>query len=491
MSERERNITSIFHSAMEREPHERASYLDGACGTDEVLRREIEALINSHESAGTFISSPTYEQGAALLEDRRGQQRAGQSIGPYKIISLLGAGGMGEVYRAHDSRLGRDVALKLLPDSFAGGTEGVRRFQQEARAASALNHPNILAIYDIGEHDGSPYIVSELLEGETLREKFSSVPLATRKALDYALQTARGLAAAHDKGIVHRDLKPDNLFVTKDGRVKILDFGIAKLMQQSAAGGELETEAPTLMVHTNSGMVIGTAGYMSPEQVRGRSVDTRSDIFSFGAILYEALSGRRAFHGESHIETMNAILKEEPPELSTTNKQVAPEIARVVRRCLEKQPGERFQSASDLAFALESLSVAPSGATIAFESRDTNTSKRHRRARMVWIAAALLLAIGCATFAYLYFQQTVPEARAVRLLIPSGKLTFYNIAISPDGQLLAIDAQDDAGKRQIYLRPLDTLEIRPLAGTEGGTKPLLVARRALCRLLHRRQAQEG
>jgi serine/threonine protein kinase len=359
-SERERHITSIFHSAIAREPHERGPYLEGACAGDNALRHEVEALIKSHESAGSFIDSPAYERGAELLEGnsgaRAGQKRVGQSIGPYKIISLVGAGGMGEVYRAHDARLGREVALKLLPDSLAGGTDGVRRFQQEARAASALNHPNILAIYDIGEHDGSPYIVSELLEGETLREKLNGVPLAARKALDYALQTARGLAAAHEKGIVHRDLKPENLFITKDGRVKILDFGIAKLVQRNAAGGELHTEAPTMMVQTNPGMVVGTAGYMSPEQVRGQSVDSRSDIFSFGAILYEALSGRRAFRRESQVETMNAILKEEPPELSTTNNQVAPGITRVVRRCLEKQPEERFQSASDLAFAIESLS---------------------------------------------------------------------------------------------------------------------------------------
>jgi serine/threonine protein kinase/Tol biopolymer transport system component len=471
MSERERNITSIFHSAIEREPYERGPYLDDVCAGDEALRHEVEQLIKSHASAGSFIDAPAYERGAELLEVDAPQRRAGQSIGPYKIISLLGAGGMGEVYRAHDARLGREVALKLLPDSLAGGTEGVRRFQQEARAASALNHPNILAIYDIGEHDGSPYIVSELLEGETLREKFGGVPLATRKALDYALQTARGLATAHDKGIVHRDLKPENLFVTKDGRVKILDFGIAKLVQRNAAGGELHTEAPTLMVQTNPGMVVGTAGYMSPEQVRGQKVDTRSDIFSFGAILYEALSGRRAFHGESPFETMNAILKEDPTELSSTNSQISPALERVVRRCLEKQPAERFQSASDLAFALESLSVTTSGASTAAALHDESRPKRWSRKHLAWAAATLLLAVAALTFAVLYFSGPQNEARPASLLIPSGKLTFYNLAISPHGNLIAIGTRDEVGKPQIYLRPLDSFEIRAIAGTEGGRNP--------------------
>ncbi|MGB6251454.1 MAG: serine/threonine-protein kinase, partial [Terriglobales bacterium] len=229
----------------------------------------------------------------------------GTKLGPYEIQSLIGSGGMGEVYRAHDSRLNRTVAIKVLPTSYSADAERLQRFVQEARAAAALNHPNILSIFDIGEASGAPYIVSELLEGQTLRERIRSGPLSSRKAIDYALQVARGLAAAHEKGIVHRDLKPENLFLTHDDRVKILDFGLAKLTRPENEAG---ADAATVQVNTEPGQIMGTAGYMSPEQVRGKPADHRSDIFSFGSILYEMLSGQRAFRGESPAETMSAIL---------------------------------------------------------------------------------------------------------------------------------------------------------------------------------------
>jgi eukaryotic-like serine/threonine-protein kinase len=278
----------------------------------------------------------------------------GIKLGRYEIRSKLGAGGMGEVYRARDTELGRDVAVKVLPTSFSADSNRLQRFQQEACAASALNHPNILSIYDVGKHDGSPYVVSELLEGETLRKRIGGTALGQRRAIDYALQIANGLAAAHEKGIIHRDLKPDNIFVTNDGRVKILDFGLAKLTQLD--GDQAQTDIPTRRVDTDPGVVMGTVGYMSPEQLKGRAVDQRSDIFSFGAILYEMLSGRRAFHGESTAETMSAILKEDPSELSETNKTVSPALERLVNHCLEKNPEARFHSARDLTFALESVS---------------------------------------------------------------------------------------------------------------------------------------
>src|SRR5437867_8691151 len=246
----------------------------------------------------------------------------GTHLGPYEIVGPIGAGGMGEVYRARDTRLGRDVAVKVLPHTFSADVDRLRRFEQEACAAGALNHPNILSIYDVGKHDGSPYVVSELLEGETLRKRIAGTPLTQRRAVDYALQIANGLAAAHEKGIIHRDLKPDNIFITNDGRVKILDFGLAKLTQLD--GHQPQTEIPTRRVDTDPGVVMGTVGYMSPEQLKGRVVDQRIDIFSFGAILYEMLSGQRAFHGESAAETMSAILKEDPPDLSDTNKTVTP-----------------------------------------------------------------------------------------------------------------------------------------------------------------------
>ena len=283
----------------------------------------------------------------------------GTKLGPYEILSSLGAGGMGEVYRARDTRLDRDVAIKVLLGSFAGDTDRLRRFEQEARAVAALNHPNILGVYDIGQHQGSPYMVCELLEGETLREKMQPGPMPQRRAIEYASQIVEGLAAAHDKGVVHRDLKPENVFVTKQGRAKILDFGLAKLaplQTTGAAAGEVATM--TSPAQTMPGMVLGTAGYMSPEQVRGKEVDARTDIFAFGAILYEMVSGQRAFKGESSVETMNAILKDDPPELETDRLKVSSGLERIVRRCLEKEAARRFHSAHDVGFALEAISGA-------------------------------------------------------------------------------------------------------------------------------------
>jgi Tol biopolymer transport system component len=279
----------------------------------------------------------------------------GTRLGPYEILAPIGAGGMGEVYRAKDPRLGRDVAIKVLPASFSADPERLRRFEQEAKAAGLLNHPNITAVYDIGTENQAPYVVTELLQGETLRARLAGGPLSSRKAIDYALQIAHGLSAAHEKGIVHRDLKPENLFLTKDGRVKILDFGLAKLTQAEEGAGP-QTNLPTANAGTEPGVVLGTLGYMSPEQVRGKPTDHRSDIFSFGAILYEMLSGQRAFHGDSAADTMSAILMKEPPDLSVTNRDIPAGLERIVRHCLEKNPEERFYSAHDLAFDVEALS---------------------------------------------------------------------------------------------------------------------------------------
>src|SRR3989454_9525685 len=335
-----------------------------------------------------------------------------QTISQYKVLSLLGEGGMGEVYRARDTKLGRDVAIKVLPAAFSADAERLRRFEQEAQAAGALNHPNILVIFHIGTHEDAPYIVSELLEGETLRERLAGAALPQRKAIDYALQIAHGLAAAHAKGIIHRDLKPENLFVTNDRRVKILDFGLAKLSQRKGDGetGRRGEEDPTIALSprrpvspslTSPGTVMGTMGCMSPEQLKGQSADHRSDIFSFGAILYEMLSGKRAFRGDSMAETMSAILREDPPDLSETNKIVSPALERVVRHCLEKNPAERFHSARDLAFAIESLSGSAtiSGQTATMPiviagsdaSGSTGISRSFANAKLAWIVGAVLL----------------------------------------------------------------------------------------------------
>src|ERR1700732_2641610 len=292
----------------------------------------------------------------------------GIKLGSYEIVSSLGAGGMGEVYRARDENLGREVAVKVLPKELASDPDRLRRFEQEARAAAALNHPNRLALYGFsttGEH--APYLVTELLQGQTLRERLQQGEIPVRKAVEFVLQAARGLAAAHDRGIVHRDLKPENLFLTRDGVVKILDFGLAKLIApDSVAQNPLATVSVTEL-----GVVLGTVGYMSPEQVRGEVLDNRSDIFTVGAILYEMVSRNRAFQGKTAADTMSAILKEEPAELSSIGRNLPPALGRVVHRCLEKDPAERFQSAHDLAFNLELLSreESGSGAAVALPAR--------------------------------------------------------------------------------------------------------------------------
>src|SRR5271170_7362154 len=298
---------------------------------------------------------------------------SGTKLGPYEIQSPLGAGGMGEVYRARDARLGRDVAIKVLPEALAKDADRLRRFEQEARTIAALNHPNILGIHDIGAHDGAPFLVSEFLEGQTLRDKLVSGPLPVRRAIEYALGITEGLAAAHEKGIVHRDLKPENVFITRDGRVKVLDFGLAKLVRPEESHDTVATLASPA---TLPGMVLGTVGYMSPEQVRGEPIDPRSDIFSFGAVLYEMLTGKRAFKRETSAETMSAILREEPPELHEGSWQGPPALQRILVRCLEKNVERRFQSASDLAFAIESLSATSAGTSTAKTvSQPTSKSK--------------------------------------------------------------------------------------------------------------------
>ena len=275
----------------------------------------------------------------------------GNKLGPYEILSPLGAGGMGEVYRARDTKLDRDVALKVLPEHLARDPAALSRFEREAKAIAALSHPNILSIFDFGEQGGVAYAVTELLEGETLRARLSSGALPSRKAVELGVAMTQGLAAAHEKGIVHRDLKPENVFLTRDGRVKLLDFGLARVLPSTLSGSS-RSGAQTDAGATEPGAILGTAGYMSPEQVRGEAVDHRSDIFSFGAVFYEMLTGRRAFRRESPVETMMAILQEEPPQLREGSRTLPAEIVEIVTHCLEKKPDERFQSARDLAFAL-------------------------------------------------------------------------------------------------------------------------------------------
>ncbi|HVR37946.1 MAG TPA: protein kinase [Thermoanaerobaculia bacterium] len=384
---------------------------------------------------------------------------AGTMLGPYKLVAPVGAGGMGEVYRALDTRLGREVAIKILSHTLTHDAEALRRFEQEARAAGMLNHPNILAIYDIGILDDRPYIVSELLEGESLRSRLRVGALAPRKAADYAVQVARGLAAAHEKGIVHRDLKPENLFITRDGQMKILDFGLVKLMSPRLPGGDsaVDDHAPTLPVTpTEPGRILGTVGYMAPEQVRGGSGDHRSDIFAFGAILYEMLTGRSAFRGESPIETLNAILKDEPEDLLEAGVRVPPALDRVVHHCLEKNPDERFQSARDLAFGLGSMS----GLTSQAISYRTWPRVRFRALlKPLLIAAAIATAIAIAYYAGMQ-RGVQPPPRFRRISFRSA--TIFSARFSPDGQTIFYGARFGGNRPVINAVRVDSPESRDL-----------------------------
>ena len=359
--------------------------------------------------------------------------QAGNRLGPYEIVSPLGSGGMGEVYRAKDSKLNREVAIKVLPEALAKDSDALARFEREAKAVAALNHPNILSIHDFGSENGVAFAVTELLVGETLRARVDEGALAQRRAVEIAIQIARGLAAAHEKGIVHRDLKPENVFLTSDGRVKILDFGLAKRIGLESAG----TNAPTT-AGTEPGTVMGTVGYMSPEQVRGRDVDHRTDIFAFGAILYEMLAGKRAFKGTSAVETMNAILKEDPPELLESGRNIAPALDRIVRHCLEKSPESRFHSAGDIAFDLDAISHASTSSARAISGRPGQGSKVALAAAVAGAAALLLLA-------YFAGRRLAPSSGAAegwRFQQLTFGVTATLPSISPDGQQFLFDRRE-------------------------------------------------
>jgi serine/threonine protein kinase len=367
---------------------------------------------------------------------------SGTKLGPYEIVASIGAGGMGEVYRARDSRLGREVAIKILPESFTRDTDRLQRFEHEARAVAALNHPNILAIYDIGSHEGSPYIVSELLDGQTLGGRLGSGPLPVRKAIDSALQICRGLVAAHSKGIIHRDLKPDNVFLTQDGQVKILDFGLAKLTQFEDKN--LQND-PTLGPETTPGVLLGTVGYMSPEQVRGAKLDPSSDLFSLGAILYEMVSGKRAFCRKTTADTMSAILKEDPPDLTGSRQNISPALEQIVRHCLEKNPQERFQSAHDVAFNLELLSRSSGSSTSL--PRIPATAERWRSVRLgLTILALLAASIGF----FIVGRRTNSTAppKFQQLTFQRGRV--MRARFSPDGQTIIYSAAWNGQPSNVY-----------------------------------------
>ncbi len=392
---------------------------------------------------------------------------SGTKLGPYEIQAPLGAGGMGDVYRAKDTRLGRDVALKILPESFARETDRLHRFEQEARAVAALNHPNILAIHDIGQYEGLPFLVSELLEGESLRGVLDRGALTQRKTIEYGVQITHGLAATHEKGIVHRDLKPENIFVTKDGRIKILDFGLAKL--QDRTGTEPDEKTMT-SAHTSAGVVMGTASYMAPEQVRGEAADPRTDIFAFGAVLYEMLSGERAFRRDTAAETMTAVLKDDPPDLSTllsdSTRPISPALERMVRRCLEKSPEQRFQSARDLSFALSALSGTEASAVVRAAAASTR-----RVSLLAWLVVALaLVAVAAAT--WFVARRPQPAARMQFALAIPDEMSISHMALSPDGTMLVfVSPEESSALPMLYVQRIGSSSVALLPGTQGASYP--------------------
>ena len=458
--ERWQQVDKLLDAALERDASERSDFLKGACEGDEELRREVESLLAAHLQAGSFIEDAPAEDLTLLLDGDQFRPIVGQSLGRYTILSLLGTGGMGQVYRARDTTLGREVAVKVLPAAFTQDAERVRRFEQEARAASSLNHPNIITIYEIGRVDRTQFIAAELVAGLTLRQRMADGRIKLSVALDVTVQVASALAAAHAAGIAHRDIKPENIMLRPDGLVKVVDFGLAKLVEKQAPLGDDPLRLKS--GGTLPGVVMGTVGYMSPEQVGATKVDERTDIFSLGVVLYEVLAGRQPFRGDSAVEVMNAILKEDPPELSAANldsrgsrEQISPALQRIVRRCLEKRPEARFQSASDLAFALKSLSDA-SGAILTSSTAASTESKRRR-----WLTPAVTILV-LTTLAGLFFlagwlrgglMRSTP-GQPVRLL----RLTDFNgleefPAVSPDGKFVAFTAEA-GGTRQIFVRQL-------------------------------------
>ena len=403
---------------------------------------------------------------------------AGARLGPYEILSPLGAGGMGEVYLARDVSLGRNVAIKVLPSDLAADEDRLRRFAQEARAASALNHPNIVTVYGVGEADGVPYIATELVEGRTLAETMMQAPLPTKKLLEIGTQIADGLAVAHEAGIIHRDLKPANVMITRGGFAKILDFGLAK---KEPLRGRVESTATTeVSPQTLPGEVVGTAGYMSPEQACGDRVDFRSDQFSLGSVLYEMATGRRAFRGKTPIDTLAAILNQEPEPIAQIQPGVPAPLRWTIERCLAKAPADRYQSTRDLARELTSLRdhlSEVSGSGPEARSGEARSSLLRGR-RLGWAVAALALgAIAVATL--LLRTREVRAGVSVRFTIPPPLNTTFNFgsavpappALSPDGKRIAFGARDASGRTLLWVRPLDGLTARVLAGTEGATYP--------------------
>ncbi len=472
--ERWKKIEQIYHTAREREQSRRVAYLEEICAGDDELRREVDSLLAKEKRGDGFLEPPGVEAAAKPLAMSANRSRSGQQLGSYKIVSLLGAGGMGEVYQARDTKLGRDVAIKVLPAAFVHDAERLARFQREARMLAALNHPHIATIHGLEQFDGVHYLVMELVLGHSLAERISPGALKIEEALKFAGQIAEALEAAHEKGVIHRDLKPENVKVTPDGWVKVLDFGLAKA---SAGDDELDlSNASTLItMGTEEGRILGTPAYMSPEQARGKAVDKRTDIWAFGIVLYELLTGKRAFRGETPSDTLAAVLEREP-DWQVLPPATPPKIRDLLRRCMQKDSQHRLRDIGDARIEIEEALAAPSTAEPIVAAKGIRTFGRRA---LISSLGILLLGAAIAGLAIWNLKPSFtpppqPVSRLVINLPPGQQLAGLEsgpaLALSPDGTHLAYVARE-GGIQQLYLRAMDSQEAKPIPGTEGGVNP--------------------
>ena len=471
--ERWAKIEKLYHESLELEPDQRAAFLDEASDRDPELRQQVEKLIASHE-AGTFIEKPALDVAARMATEDSVQLKAGQVITSYEILDRIGVGGMGEVYRARDKKLGREVAIKVLPPAFSEDRERLGRFQREARLLASLNHPNVAAIYGLEESDGMPLLVLELVPGKTLAERLKKGRLAVEEALGICNQIAEGLELAHEKGIIHRDLKPANIKITPEGKVKILDFGLAKAFEREQPQQD-PSQSPTVSTGTTkTGVILGTAAYMSPEQARGKPVDKRTDIWAFGCVLYECLTGKQPFGGETATDILAAIVNQEA-DLGELPEATATPIRNLLRRCLQKNPNRRLRDVADARLELEDVLAEPGGVSVDGEASFMPPS-RWVKLRLVGLGALVTLIFG-GLIAGIVFWKQAPSAettgRVGRFVVPFPpdlRPAITSLVLAPDGTALAFTASDD-GVSRLYFRALDSLETDILPDTEGASFP--------------------